>query len=95
MNTNIKYRGKFYSQIFKKITLQNEIKIYNLKSDIEYRIKKYIEERFKSFKFEHKDLNYKDSLKHQPKKPRQNNHCYVTLDELYSGKEFINTIKLS
>lgn len=80
----------------------DEIKQYNLTSEIENRLKNYIKERRESFKFEHKNikykfyiLNYKENLEHNPKKPRQNNHCYISLDELHSGKEFINTIKLS
>lgn len=79
----------------------DEIKKYNLTPEVENRLKKYIEERCKSFKFEHKDidykfyiLNYKENLEHNPKKPGQNNQCYITLDELHSGKEFVNTIKL-
>ncbi|MDV4150065.1 HNH endonuclease signature motif containing protein [Clostridium sp. AL.422] len=80
----------------------DEIKEYNLTSEIENRLKKYIEERLKSFEFEHKGinykfyiLNYKEKLEHNPKKPSQNNHCYITLDELHSGKEFVDTVKLS
>ncbi len=80
----------------------DEIKKYNLTSEVEHRVRKYVEERLKSFKFEHKGinykfyiLNYKEDLKHNPKKPCQNNHCYITLDELHSGKEFVNTIKVS
>lgn len=80
----------------------DDIKEYNLKPEIENRVKEYIEERLRSFKFEHTDinykfyiLNYKEELKHKPKKPKQNNQCYITLDELRSGKQLVNTIKLS
>lgn len=80
----------------------DDIKEYNLTPEIENRVKKYIEERLSSFNFEHKDinykfyiLNYKEELEHKPKKPNQNNQCYITLDELHSGKELVNTIKLS
>lgn len=80
----------------------DDIKEYNLKPEIENRVKEYIEERLRSFKFEHTDinyklyiLNYKEELKHKPKKPKQNNQCYITLDELHSGKQLVNTIKLS
>lgn len=80
----------------------DEIKKYNLTSEVENRLKNYIEERLKAFKFGDKDIDYKfyilnyiESLDHNPKKPNQNNHCYITLDELHSGKEFVNTVKLS
>ena len=80
----------------------DEINNFDLTLDVKDRLKKYIEDRFKSFDFESKGfnykfyvLNYKRDIEHHPKIPRRNNHCYVTLDELYSGKEIVDTISLS
>lgn len=80
----------------------DEIKEYNLTLEVEDRIRKYIEERSNSYKFEHNDikykfyvLNYVENLIHNPKRPGQNNHCYITLDELRSGKELVDTVNLS
>lgn len=79
----------------------DEINNYDLTSDIKNRLKEYIEDRFKSFGFKKEFnykfyvLNYKEDIKHNPKIPRCNNHRYVTLDELYSGKEIVDTISLS
>ena len=60
------------------------------------RLKGYIEERNRTYTF-HEDGEYKFYILNEPiellKKvslPKQNNHVYFTLKEIYSGKEIIN-----
>lgn len=80
----------------------SELETYDIDVESKQRILKYINERIDSYKFENKDtkykfyiLNYNSDLNHKPRKPGQNNHCYISIDEIKSGKEFVDTIKFS
>lgn len=77
----------------------NEISRYDIDEDTKNRLIGYIKERAKGFTFETKYTSYKfyilkyeRELIHKPKKPRQNNQCYFTLNELESGKEYVESI---
>lgn len=74
----------------------SDIDVHIQNTDKKQRVLDYIEERMASFGFDHLDTNYKFyilkeeiDLPHYPKRPRQNNHCYFTLREIFSGKGYI------
>lgn len=79
-----------------------EINKLNLDENTKDKLLGYIEERKNTFTFGTRDKPYKfyilkfeKELNHKPKKPRQNNQCYFTLDELESGEEYVNSIVIN
>lgn len=81
----------------------SDIDIHIKSYDKRKRVLAYIEERMADFGFDHLDTNYKFyilkqeiNLSKYPKRPGQNNHCYFTLHEIFSGKVFVeNAVETS
>jgi hypothetical protein len=76
-----------------------DIDDYNLEQSQKTRIMEYINNRkgsfgFSSDKFRFYVLTKAMDLPHQPKKPGQNNHCYFTLKEIFSGKEYETSTRI-
>lgn len=67
----------------------NEIYKYSLNDDEINRVLKYTEERKNDFGYKHNEgiykfyiLKHEKDLRHNPRKPRLQSHCYLTYDEL-------------